>query len=204
LNELNLLMDFQDVMGFGSYSPGFGLTDFGDLFELETQWSAQPAFLDRLIPFARADEAGSFYALWRVDDFTELSRMPVIVFGARGGVHVVAADIRALLRLLALSPSLRIDEERVSFSCEAHPAVETVPPDGTSDDGATVYNVCTERVTTGPYHPARHADYVEWLEEVLGLAPVADCTIPVSEAQTIFAEPFRQWVTPYVFSAHEF
>jgi hypothetical protein len=227
LQELNLLMDFQETMGFGSYAPGFGLTEFGDFSTLETRWSVQPTFLDRLVPFAQADDEGAFYALWRVDDFTVLARMPVIVFGASGGTHVMAADIRALLRLLALSPRLRVDEDQAFYVCdtpsvigpeavaEDRSAVEDILLDGTGMAGLPARPAAARQAVATPpavampdpavlLRPRRHSDFVDWLDEVLGLAPATDCSIPVAEARTIFAEPYRSWATPYLTSAPEY
>src|SRR4051794_33348434 len=92
--ELNLLMALQNRLGFENYADGFGLTDFGDTSGVEAGWSKDPEFLSRLVPFAQANGTGSMYALWRVDDRSDLATLPVVVFGDEGGQHVVARNLR--------------------------------------------------------------------------------------------------------------
>ncbi|GHG99421.1 hypothetical protein GCM10018780_26100 [Streptomyces lanatus] len=64
--------------------------------------------LDRLIPFAYATHSGSFYALWRCDDRTDLATLPVIFFGDEGDLYVEAANLRELLRTRALEQNFAL------------------------------------------------------------------------------------------------
>src|SRR2546430_16116125 len=96
--ELNLLEELQDQLGPEHCSAGFELTAYGDTSGLEAGWSKAPEFLGRLVPFGQATHSGSFYALWRVDDRADLATLPVVVFGDEGGQHVVARNLRELLR----------------------------------------------------------------------------------------------------------
>ncbi|MER6306659.1 hypothetical protein [Streptomyces sp. NPDC001657] len=101
--ELNLLKEFQDRLGGRFFSDGFELFDYDD----DLDWfcgSADPEYLDRLIPFAYATGSGSYYALWRCDDRADLATLPVIFFGDEGACRVEARDLRELFRLLACPP----------------------------------------------------------------------------------------------------
>jgi hypothetical protein len=112
--ELDLLREFDQRLGPVFHSDGFELIDFGDVSYVDS-WSAKPAFLERVLAFAQANGSGSVYALWRPDDGADLAKAPVVVFGDEGGVHVVARDIRDLLRLLTLDTEISVDWERAYF-----------------------------------------------------------------------------------------
>ncbi|EID52321.1 hypothetical protein [Saccharomonospora xinjiangensis] len=113
--ELNALKDFQDSLGGRSFAPGFELFTYND----ELDWfcgEAPDAYLDRLVPFAYATSSGSYYALWRCDDRTDLATLPVIFFGDEGDLRVKANDVRELLRLLAVEPD--DPDDRARLACE--------------------------------------------------------------------------------------
>lgn len=75
--EFNLLKDLQDRTGYENFADRFGLTEYADLSGLVAGWSDDPAFTGRLIPFAQATCGGSFYALWKIDDRTDLATLAV-------------------------------------------------------------------------------------------------------------------------------
>lgn len=101
--ELNLLKELQERLAGQYFAAGFGLLDYDD----DLDWfcgMADPEYLDRLIYFAYATSSGSYYALWRCDDRTDLATLPVIFFGDEGDLRVDARDLRELFRLLACEP----------------------------------------------------------------------------------------------------
>ncbi|GAA3442843.1 hypothetical protein [Planomonospora venezuelensis] len=98
--ELNLLKELQDRLGGRPYAGGFELFDYGDAGYL--QGLAHPEFGERLIPFARASDSGSFYALWRCDDREDMATLPVLFCGDEGELFIEASGLRDLFRLLAL------------------------------------------------------------------------------------------------------
>ncbi|MGW1841181.1 hypothetical protein [Streptomyces sp. NPDC001966] len=111
--ELNLLKEFQDSLEGQFFAPGF------ELFEYDKglDWfcgDAPDAYLDRLIPFAYATSSGSYYALWRCDDRTDLATLPVIFFGDEGDVCVEACNLRELFFLLAVEPDDAEDRARLA------------------------------------------------------------------------------------------
>lgn len=167
--ELNLLKELQDDLGFENYSEGFGLSDYMDDSGLSAGWSKDPEFLARLVAFAQANGSGSIYALWRVDDRTELATLPVVVFGDEGGLHVVARDLRELLRLLALDSEISVDWEDAHF-----------------------YSESEEEHTEG------HAEYVAWLARQFGLSAPEDHEALVSAAQEEFGQRFARWAKPFL------
>src|SRR5688572_23561664 len=79
-DALAKLWDFQHETGFESYCEGFGLL-YDDKGGLENGWSDNPAFLEKLMPFAQANAGGSFYALWQYDDAVAPDELPVVLFG---------------------------------------------------------------------------------------------------------------------------
>jgi hypothetical protein len=167
--ELNLLQQFQDRVGHGAYSECFGLDDWNDTSGLEAGWSKDPEFLSRLIPFATATGSGSFYALWRTDDRADLTTLPVVVFGDEGGEHVVAGDLRGLLRLLTFDCEPTVDHDQAFFfKLDGHEPSEA------------------------------HGEYVAWLAEHFGLAAVDDPDEIVDAAQAEYSERFGAWKSRYL------
>ncbi|WP_067841277.1 hypothetical protein [Nocardia lijiangensis] len=169
VEELNLLKELQDGLGFESYADGFGLTDFGDISGLVAGWSKDPEFTDRLIPFAQANGSGSFYALWRLDDRDDLSSLPVVVFGDEGGQHVVARHVRELFQLLGFDSEIRVDWEEVYFYRDED--------DAYSDS---------------------HDEFVAWLDENFGLPVAEDPAAVLAAAQAELGQRFTDWVGPFL------
>ncbi|MEU9126391.1 hypothetical protein AB0C96_42480 [Streptomyces sp. NPDC048506] len=136
--ELNLLKEFQDGLGGQFFSPGFELIEY----DRGLDWfcgDAPDAYLDRLIPFAYATSSGSYYALWRCDDRTDLATLPVIFFGDEGDLWVEACDLRELFRLLAVEPDDPEDRARLASARQKylgwlHQNFGLTPHDGS--DGA--------------------------------------------------------------------
>ncbi|WP_039937837.1 hypothetical protein [Streptomyces himastatinicus] len=117
--ELNLLKEFQDSLGGQFFAPGFELIAYDD----DLDWfcgDAPEAYLERLIPFAYATSSGSFYALWRCDDRTDLAELPVIFFGDEGDLWIEARNLRELFRLLAAEADDPEDRDRVAPARERY------------------------------------------------------------------------------------
>lgn len=163
--ELNDLHALQKRLGFEDYAQGFGLTKFGDTSGLTAGWSKDPEFLRQLIPFAQANGTGSCYALWRVDDREDPAELPVVVFGDEGGQHVIARDLRDLLRLLGFDAEVSVDWDEAYYYRE-------------EDDE----------------HRPGHEEYVAWLEERFGLDPASDPDAVVAVAQEEYGEAFAEWM----------
>jgi hypothetical protein len=159
--ELNDLKELQDRFGWERLSDGFGLSDWGERGGLDT-WSADEAFVSRFLTFAQANGTGSIYAFWRVDDRTDLASLPVVVFGDEGGQHVVASDLRDLLRLLAYDTEVMVDWADAYYYRE--------PDQRTSRN---------------------HDQYVAWLADRFGLTPPDDPDPIVEAARARYGEAFR-------------
>lgn len=156
------LFEFQDQTGFEYYAEGFGL-QYDDKSGLRYGWSPEPAFLDKLMPFAQANGSGSFYALWQFDDKLDLSELPVVVFGDEGGEYVVAENIKGLLQLLTIDAE-PIISSRISFYRD--------PEDDSSDYAA---------------------DYRNWLKEFFDLEPVEEAETILVPAQQKYQAAFNEW-----------
>ena len=160
------------LLAFQNQAPGY----YSECFELLVDdkgglksWSEDPAFLERLLPFAQANGSGSFYALWVEGDSADTSAMPVVVFGDEGGVHLVAEDVGGLLQILGFDAEPMIDLDEVTY----------YRPDDALDN-------------------ERRADYVAWLSRELGLAPASDPAALVSAAQARHKAAFDAWFGQYV------
>lgn len=117
--ELNLLKEFEDSLGGQFFAPGFELFEYNK----DIDWfcgDAPDSYLDRLIPFGYATSSGSYYALWRCDDRTDLATLPVIAFGDEGDLWLEACDLRELFRLLATEPDDPEDRARLAPARERY------------------------------------------------------------------------------------
>jgi hypothetical protein len=160
--ELQKLLTF-DAESSGYYAECFELTvdDKGGL----RSWSKNPDFLDHLFPFAQATGGGSFYALWANDPSKRVSEMPVVVFGDEGGIHVVAKNLRELLRLLTFDVEPMIDMKKVTYyRGEDHEGSESAEA------------------------------YRDWLKTEFGLEPTDDADALVAGAQAEHQSAFQAWM----------
>jgi hypothetical protein len=169
--ELNQLKEFEDALGEFYYAEGFFLMDYNPPDEFST-WSEDPTFTAGLIAFAKGNDTGSVYALWRVDDRADLATLPVVVFGDEGGELVVARSLLELFQLLAFDT-----EVTVSYKGEVYYYRDPDEPE----------------VRHSPGHEA----YVAWLSRTFGLAPVDDTDAVIAAAQGQYAEAFKAWKAQY-------
>ena len=165
-SELDELLAFDDSADGSYYSDGFEL--IADDKSGLSSWSEDEQFQSALIPFAQATGSGSFYALW-AGAGAEPSAMPVVVFGDEGGVHVVAENVRALLRLLTFDCEPMVDTKKVLF----HKGKTHDPTDA-------------------------HHDYVAWLGRTFGLPPVESASEIVEPAQAKHKAAFDAWMARFV------
>ena len=169
VEELNLLKEFQDRVGYENFARGFGLTEYGDVSGLVAGWSDDPACTGRLIPFAQATGGGSFYALWRVDDRDDHATLPVVVFGDEGGEHVVARHVRELFQLLGFDEEISVEHDNAYFYRD-----EDEP------------------------HADCHDEYVTWLDRHFGLPVAKDPDAVLAAAQAEFGGRFADWIRPFL------
>lgn len=170
--ELNLLKQLEGRIGGGNISVGFHLGEFGRTVGIDT-WSKDPAFLDSFHSFANANASGSIYAIWRVDDRTDLANLPVVVFGDEGGIGLVARNLRELFRQLACDKALYVGDFDAGFDDEDDPEEKDQEYD-------------------------HHAEYVTWLEQHFGLVPAENPNALVTAAEKQFAARFANWVGRFV------
>ncbi|MEU3618905.1 hypothetical protein ABZ725_42275 [Streptomyces sp. NPDC006872] len=169
VEELNLLKDFQDKVGYENFAGGFGLTEFGDISGLVAGWSDAREFTDCLLPFAQATGGGSFYALWKIDDRPDPATLPVVVFGDEGGEHVVARHLREFFQLLGFDEEISVDHESAYFYRD-----EDEP------------------------HTDSHEEYVAWLDQHFGLPAAEDPDAVLAAAQTELGQRFADWIRPFL------
>lgn len=167
--ELNLLMELQERLGGEFISDGFELVEFGEPLH---GWSDAPEFVDGFLSFANANGSGSLYAFWRIDGRADLAALPIAVFGDEGGIHLIALNLRDLLRQLACDRPLWVDW-----------------------DGAGFWEYEGGHRQHGDQG---HREYLAWLEEHFGLAPPDDPNDLVRAASEELGERFTTWVRRYV------
>lgn len=166
-DALAKLVNFQNETESGSYCEGFGLV-YDDKGGLKHGWSMEPAFLDRLMPFARATAGGSFYALWQYEDGIATDELPVVLFGDEGGEFVVAENIQSFLRLLTL------DTEPMTYRNASYYKDE--------DDESTEYS----------------GEYRNWLKKHFNLDAIDDEDIVLAPAIAKYQGRFNDWIGQYL------
>src|SRR5690606_18943343 len=166
--ELEKLIYFQSyISDFESYSEGFGLL-IDDKSGLKT-WSEEITFLERLLPFAQANGSGSFYAFWNDGTSNPLNKMPIVVFGDEGGVHIAAENILQLLHLLTFDTEISVSFEDVYFYKDEDYYEE-------SEDLQT---------------------YLKWLKENFDLEQIKETSGIIKSAQEKHKENFDKWFGQY-------
>jgi predicted DNA-binding WGR domain protein len=143
------------------YSRGFALSLSGKAY----LWSKKREFKKRIVIFATTG-AGTDYALW-VQPGESLSQAPVVVFGGEGGTHVIAEDLKALLRLLTVDCEVSVDWDEAHFYR------------GEDWDRSEL-----------------HSDYKKWLKSNFGLTPVSKPDTLTKKAQKKWGKRYADWVTP--------
>jgi len=92
--ELLQILEFQNQSD-GRFSEGFNLSA-NYKQHLYYEGPKNPDYLNNLIPFARANFSGSFYAFWDNSTTADLKAMPIVIFGDEGGEHIVAENLLQL------------------------------------------------------------------------------------------------------------
>ncbi|WP_126653850.1 hypothetical protein [Chryseobacterium aureum] len=166
--ELEKLVDFQNaVSSFENYSQGFGVL-IDNKSGLKS-WSDDDRFLNSMLPFAQANGSGSFYAIWNNGTDQPLNKMPVVVFGDEGGVHIVAENMVQLLHLLTFDTEISVDSDEAYFY-----------KDEDGDEESEDLN-----------------EYLTWIKENYGLIQIENPDLLIKKAQAQYKESFDQWFGQY-------
>ena len=166
--ELESLINFQTTQSDKiEYSDGFGVridTKIG----LKSGWSKNNDFLNKLLPFARANYSGSFYALWINDNSKPLNQLPVVVFGDEGGEHIVAENILQLLHLITFDVEISVNEDSAKFKNRRKKPSENLEK------------------------------YLEWLKENYNLDRIEKPETIIKNAQAKYKNSFDEWCSQYI------
>lgn len=165
--ELEKLIDFQiNHSGNAEYSDGFCVR-IDKKTGLQYGWSKDNNFLNKLLPFSRANASGSFYALWVNDDKAPLNQLPVVVFGNEGGEHIVAENILQLLHLITFDSEIHVSEDSATFKRRRKKPSENLEK------------------------------YLEWLKENYKLGKIEKPATIINNAQAKFKSSFDEWCSQY-------
>lgn len=165
---LEKLIHFQnEQFDFECYSQGFGLM-IDDKSGIES-WSEDEEFLSKLLPFAQANGSGSIYAFWNDGSSEDLGKLPVVVFGDEGGVHVVAENLLSLMQLLTVDSEISVYHDEAYFYKDEDDYEES--------EG--------------------HGTYVSWLKENFNLDPISKTEDLIRHAQKKHKPDFDAWLKNY-------
>lgn len=166
--ELEKLIYFQNtISSFENYSQGFGV-----LIDSKSglkSWSDDENFLNNILPFAQANGSGSFYAIWNNATDQPLNKMPVVVFGDEGGVHIVAENSVQFLHLLTFDTEISVDFDEAYFYRDEEDYEES--PDLN--------------------------EYLRWMKGDYGLSQIEEPDVLIQNAQARYKESFDQWFGQY-------
>ncbi|QLH21914.1 hypothetical protein [Streptomyces sp. Rer75] len=163
--ELNLLKEFDDSVK-DWYAPGFELREFG-------KDSGYPKAADRLRTFALATRSGSDYAIWLLDDRTDLATLPIVFLGDEGGINLVARNMREFFRVLASGWTPCGDWESVAYDNDRE------------EDEEEDYDPCPD-----------NAKFREWLRHHFSLEAVEDPNDIVEATESQLWDRFAEWIGP--------
>ena len=167
-HELENLIHFQTTQSDKiEYSDGFCVR-IDNKIGLKSGWSKNNDFLNKLLPFARANYSGSFYALWINDNSKPLNQLPVVVFGDEGGEHIIAENILQLLHLITFDTEIRVDEYCVTFKKRRKKTSENL------------------------------GKYLEWLKDNYNLDKIEKPETTVKNAQVKYKNNFEEWCNQYL------
>jgi hypothetical protein len=130
-------------------------------------WSKEDGFLNRLLPFARANASGSFYALWIDDNSKPLNRLPVVVFGDEGGAHIVAENILQLMHLITFDVEIVVNNDEAFFKNRRKKPSENLEK------------------------------YLKWLKENYNLERTENPNVIIKNAQEKYQIFFDEWCSQY-------
>ena len=152
------------------FSESFELR-FDDKSGIES-WSDNKNFLEKLIPFAKANASGSMYAIWKNNEELDLDELPIVVFGDEGGYNVVAENSLGLFQLLTFDKEIYVDFDTIGFFKDEDDYEES----------------------------PRLKEYVTWLKENFNLDAVTETEAEsiIEKAQEKFKHEFDNWVDQYL------
>lgn len=126
-------------------------------------------FLEKLFPFAQANGSGSFYCIWNDGTSKAMNKMPIVVFGDEGGVHIVAENILQLLHLLTFDTEITVSDEEIYFYKN-------------KDD----------------YEESEDLnEFLKWLKSDFGLDQIHETSNIINAAQTKYKFEFDKWFKQY-------
>jgi hypothetical protein len=167
--ELEELINFQNTLSdISYYSNGFEIR-IDRKIGLQYGWCDKEEFLNKLIPFASANSSGSIYSIWINDNEKSLNKMPIVVFGDEGGVHIIAENIFELLHLLTYDVEICVDEDRAYFEKDNNKYKES----------------------------KNHEKYIKWIKEHYYLEKIEDPEKIIKKAQEKYKDGFDKWFKKY-------
>ncbi len=111
---LNKLIDFMFDDCDDYFSSGFEL-EIDEDHENWKMYSEDPNFYNCLFTFARVDSTGSADSFWINNNQTNLDEVPIVIEGGEGCLHVVAENIKELLKILAYDVEASVDHYGVGY-----------------------------------------------------------------------------------------
>jgi len=167
-HELESLIHFQTNQSDKiEYSDGF-VVCIDKKIGLQFGWSKNNDFLNKLLPFARANASGSFYALWIHDNNKQLNQLPVVVFGDEGGEHIIAENILQLLHLITFDVEINVDEDKATFKKRRKKPSENLEK------------------------------YLKWVKENYDLDRIEKPETIIKNAQSKYKDSFEEWCNQYL------
>jgi hypothetical protein len=170
--ELELLLQFQN--DYREYAQWFFLRK-EETSDFLSSWcdieALQTEFCKQIYPFAVANSTGSTYAFWDNGIETNLNKMPILIFGDEGGLHLVAKNILTLLEQLTFDTEIIVYEEEIYFS------------DDKDDED---------------YMESLYADeFKVFVKQQFAIEPINDPNKLIEDAQNELQKSFDEWYAKY-------
>jgi hypothetical protein len=170
--DKNILQEFEKFYEEYCYlSDGFELDMNNHTVMLKT-WSDNKEFYEKFRSIGQANNSGSNYSIWDINDSKDYTNLPIVVFGDEGGIHIVAENILQFLTLLTIDREIYVSIEEAEFY---------------------MYDL-------DPNHHPDVEKYKEWLKKEFDLEPITvdQANQIIKNAQEKYGKEFNTWLSKYV------
>lgn len=204
---INKLIDFMFDDCDDYFSSGFEL-EIDENHENWKMYSEDPNFYNCLFTFAKADGSGSDYSFWINNNQTNLDEVPIVIAGSEGGLHVVAENIKELLKILAYDVEASVDHYGVNYYKEDEEDIKkfyehlAYKAELMSQHNGVAYDKDDYVYYEGMLRSKCNHLYLQWLKEQFNYTNFEDLNETVIheiliKAQDKYQKQFQEWIEKF-------
>ncbi len=204
---INKLIDFMFDDCDDYFSSGFEL-EVDQQHEIWKMYSEDPNFYNCLFTFAKADGSGSSYSFWINNNQTNLDEVPIVISGSEGGLHVVAENIKELLKILSYDAEASVDHDGVAYYKEDEEDIKkffenlAYKAELMSQHNGVAYDKDDYAYSDGMMRSKCNPIYLQWLKDQFNYTTFEDLNETVIneiviKAQDKYQKQFKEWIEKF-------